>query len=281
MMTNWAWLAGLVDSEGSIILRYSRAKRGHKIYMIRRHLLKIKTTDPILVPAAAEQLGCSFQRTKSCATIVLSGPRLKHTLIKMHNYLYVKRRQADLCLEAISIKNGSNIPYTDEENSLWNNLYIKVKQLNRRGVTADCGSSVLDHVFDWSWLAGLIDGDGSICCSKFNSNNRKPYIKISLSNHYAIQYLCEKFESNVHKYQQTGNRRPSHTIRLMSTAILRYGQNIIPHLKLKRRQLELAYNIARIRQQSSNKMNPEVKAQLEEIARLNMQYKSKSIITDD
>jgi len=271
-MTNddWAYIAGVVDAEGSFQMNYQKAKRGKYDVTIRRVRARIKTTDKIIVPYIASLLDAKYSG-KSYYEITFYGNKLRFLIQGILPYLYVKRRQAKICLQAINIKDSDDFtPYTEDQKKEWDDLLLKLSDINKRGKEADIGERVSDHVFSLSWLAGLIDGDGTVTTGRFNSKNKKPYIKISLTDHFCVEYLAKILSLKVGSCRGVGNRRDTKQIRMMSRAILRWVPKLLPYIKFKHDRVSLALEIATIRSSDyGNQIDSRIPELLGWITRLN------------
>ncbi|MDP1712209.1 MAG: LAGLIDADG family homing endonuclease [Candidatus Nanopelagicaceae bacterium] len=238
-----AWLAGIIDSEGSISMTYRKTNiGGGKRAFKRCHWLNIKTLDDKIVPECRRLL----QLDPTNKPVRLIGEKLRSALVTVIPFLYVKRKQAEACLEAMSIKR-INAFYTEEEKRRWERLNQDVKTLNAVGKNAHTGYEINDHTFHWAWLAGLIDGDGSITISK-NAKQIKPRIKLTMTNHAVIDYLSRKLGVVVRFDKVRGNRRITKTMVMSSINMARLVPNFIHYLRLKNEQAKSALEIVQMRQ---------------------------------
>jgi hypothetical protein len=161
-----------------------------------------------------------------------------------------------LCFRAINIKTV-NEQYSYEEDQLWDSLFDEVRHLNKVGTGGGNGVFVNSHVFHWAWLAGLIDGDGSIFAARFG-RCQKIVCKLSLTNHYVIDYIGDKVGRQTRCDKVRGNRRVTKSIRFLSNDLINLLPKVIPFLVLKRSLAQLAYRIISLRMVASNRVNPEV-----------------------
>jgi len=253
------WIAGVIDAEGSIEMSTQRAKRMSYIVIIRRHRIRISTTDNIIIPKIAKLLNRNFADNNYRKTITINSNQCKKLLIKLLPYLYIKQPQAKLLLKAMSIKDGKNTPYTIKENNQWAYICDKVQKLNMRGKYAPIDNYQRNHTFSWPWLAGLIDGDGTITNSEFGPRNCctiKPIVKISLTNLKTIEYLSKQLNiKSLPSGGGKGNKRITRAIRLMSNNIYNIIPNILPFLTLKKERALLAFEIVRLRREIPNGQN--------------------------
>lgn len=257
--TDLQWLAGIVDSEGSIDLRYANAKRDGYQVQTRVARMRIKTCDLVIVPRVANWVGTNTSTKPqkntnhtSYTTTTICGGRLRALLPMLIPHLYTKQPQASLVLEALNIKAGQATIYSASEAERWDNLYHQVATFNKDGVFAEPDTCARSHRFSWPWLAGFVDGDGTITASKF-TRNYKPVLKISLAHLPTITYLAKQLgRGELSSGGGKGNKRPTRAIRLMSNDLLRVLPEIIPYLAIKKKQAELALEIVELRSRIPN-----------------------------
>lgn len=275
------WIAGIIDAEGSIGLYYKKKKINGYVVKSRSAKLTISTCDHIIIPEISRILNKKYfsekrNKNKMKYVISLTGNQVRCLLSSLVKFLYIKQPHALLCLKALYIKNSKNEFYTEAESNTWENYRKELKILNERGKNATIDDKKRLHIFTWPWLAGLIDGDGSVTLSEFGPRHKptiKPIIKISLAHLKTITYLCKKFNRTELKGGKTkGNRRLTKTIRFMSTDIYNLSPKIIPHLKLKKKLVELAYQIVSLRREVTNKTNPIVTELINEFKKSKLIY---------
>lgn len=264
------WAAGIIDAEGSfsISTKFITRKK-HKI-LIRDHRLRIDTTDDKIIPKVSKILGTNFSDNGYRKSITIRPKLARKILPNLIPLLHTKNKQAQIFYDAISIKNGKNTPYTKQESLKWDGLCQKLSQFNKRGKGAWIGEPIPNHEFNWDWFAGIVDGDGSITTAKFNNNHPKPFIKITMTNHHTIDHIASSLGKFSKLDKVKGNRRTTKTIRLMSNDIIEFVPKFVDCLVLKRKQAELAYQIAILRQKRKiNKPDQQIISMLKELRALN------------
>lgn len=143
--TEWAYLAGIVDGEGTItILRVSKRKGQTHILQPK---IDVTNTSKRLLDWLGEKVDMKVNgRTKPmtsgdltfkrqpavCYDIQIWGYRVYHVLLNIQPYLVIKREQAELVrafLESRTARSEAtyNPPYIQEELDIW----LKVRALNR------------------------------------------------------------------------------------------------------------------------------------------------------
>lgn len=250
----YQWMAGIVDSEGSFNLKYLKQKRNSKTIYSRQASLCIKTCDDHIVPTISKWTNKQFSDNDYSKCIRFVGGDLKKLIPKITKYLFTKQPHADLCFKSLLIKNGECTAYTNEQKNEWNNLYNKMKKINQRGIKADEDNLPRSSKFTWPWLAGFIDGDGTIVLSKHGSS--KIIVKISLAHPKTINYIGEVLDINpIVSSKQKGNKRKCTCIRMMPSNVLKYGNFILPYLVLKQHKMKLAIELSEIRNSMKNGEN--------------------------
>lgn len=251
------WLAGIIDSEGCFGIRLNKSKRSKS--GIRCCSLVIATTDSVIVPKVCDILGAHYtlknpsgaakSRSKS---IKIVGSQLRLILPQIISFLYTKQPHAKLVLEALNIKNGTNTPYTDDEAARWEDLRQKISILNGRGIDTIADNSIREHIFSWPWVAGLIDGDGSIHIETLKKNNStyyRPALSINMAHNNTISYLSIKLQlSQINSNRPHGNKRKTTRVRALYNNLSRILPDIIPYLILKKRKAEVALEICKLRE---------------------------------
>jgi flagellar hook-basal body complex protein FliE len=152
----------------------------------------------------------------------------------------------------MNIKNSDNTTYTPEESQAWDNICAKIKALNARGPKAQEDNYTRHHEFTWPWLAGFIDGDGSIYVSIRTGPNRRPNkrpcISINITNLPTIKYMSQIFGVNTHlSNKPTNNKRRTYAINLLTNKINEFAPYLLDHMVLKKQNLIYAYEIAKLR----------------------------------
>lgn len=143
--TEWAYLAGIVDGEGTItILKVS--KRKGQTHILQPKIDVTNTSERLLrwlgekvdmrvngrtKPLKSGEI--TFKRTPAvCYSIEIWGYRVYNVLMGIEPYLVIKREQARLVRTFLDSRRARseatyNPPYTQEEIDLW----LKVRALNR------------------------------------------------------------------------------------------------------------------------------------------------------
>jgi hypothetical protein len=142
----WIWLAGVIDTECSLGLykrpayERERVKRG----FVWAPVLRCASTTPSLLEqikricngGAINQQPFQSVVRKPQKQFRLSSNGLRRILPKVLPFLIVKRRQAELLLEALSLLHLGNNQWTGKpcNDERLEEIYQELRRLNKRGV---------------------------------------------------------------------------------------------------------------------------------------------------
>jgi hypothetical protein len=268
------WIAGIIDSEGSFNMTKNRSSRVCRC--------RICTTDDVIVPHICDLVGkrsrcrgASGMAKSNGLEIRFVGTECRQLLDAVFAHLYLKRPHAECVRTALNIKSGKSSPYTETENKLWTSCKSELNKLNAKGPQRLQYIGPTDHEFGWQWLAGLIDGDGSIHPAKFRRGKSiavKPCLSITLSNHSTIDYIAGNIGLPAYENKSRGNRSDCKKLRILTTALMRILPKLIPHLRLKRDLAVAALHISelksRTRGENSGPLIEEIQKELDQFVRL-------------
>lgn len=144
----YAYLAGLIDGDGSVYITRSIRKGNLKDQF--RLNVKVVTTDYNTVLFIKERFGGNVSKESILYSIRWGENNAKRTLNKISKFLILKQEQARL---ALSISQTSS--------SKTESYYLKMKELNHAVERVVENPKMKKRLF-WAYLAGLIDSDGSI-----------------------------------------------------------------------------------------------------------------------
>lgn len=238
-----AYVAGIIDSEGSFSLVKGYGKRDNHKVMVRQYVLSVRTTDKMIIPYLVKLLGKSSTGDNYQNTIKINSKRyLQYLIPQILPYLQTKYEQAINVLTAMNIKGSSTLIYTQDEIELWERFYQRNKAINARGQAKIEYGGNPNHKYHHAWFAGLLDGDGSFNSSVFTQSKKnrsaktyKMCLNIGLTHKYTIDYIGKihnKETKNVNDKRPT--RSKSYRIRFLSNDIIKILPDILPHLVLKK-----------------------------------------------
>jgi hypothetical protein len=226
-----AWLAGVIDGEGSILVAKIAPKKGHyRRGFYYRANLEIANSSPLFVRRVLKLIGkgnASLTKEKHPEwkdkwQYQGSSLILKELLPQILPYLVVKKKVAEKMLEYLEFVDANPIDGRmkvpegfDEKRDV---LYDEIKLLNERGPNSsrdDSTSTVppslmagrgrgkrATHIHTLSeteraWLAAIIDGEGTIMIAKRNDPKFRrgfyycPILEISNTNRALLDKVWE------------------------------------------------------------------------------------------
>ena len=142
----WAYLAGMIDGEGSItITEHRRADRPG--YMRRNLRVQIYGTDPRLMVWLQSHFGGRTYSTrehqenrKAQLSIVWAESQIEPILLGALPYLVIKAEQAEIALAYQSLKlpasAGRRKGHSEQALKTMENLWSRLRVLNKRGKSA-------------------------------------------------------------------------------------------------------------------------------------------------
>lgn len=93
---------------------------------------------------------------------------------------------------------------------------------------------------DCAYIAGLVDGEGSIYVMKHREKTFYAAISICMTHEGVLQWLAEKVGLSVSKIPRTNEGwRDQYGFRIHGKRAMRLCERMLPYLKVKRRQAEL------------------------------------------
>jgi len=128
-----AYLAGLIDGEGGIYI--SKFKRANPHGFVYELCLRITNTDPSIINLCNKYGGCwqgqeQTSRWKIVYRWLFGKDDIRFYVPQLLPYLVIKRKQAEIILEALKCCKGSGFPQDKEKLSF---LRKELDKFNRRG----------------------------------------------------------------------------------------------------------------------------------------------------
>ena len=102
---------------------------------------------------------------------------------------------------------------------------------------------------DWSYLAGLIDGDGTVSVYH-NKNSWTPTVKITNSDRATMDIISKMLKQKLYVYKKKSKARtlPLYTLQIFSLhRLIPFLKGITPFLKGKRKRAELLLELCQSR----------------------------------
>ena len=137
---------------------------------------------------------------------------------------------------------------------------------------------------DLAYVAGLIDGEGTICIHRNKVKNQKVYLQLRVditnTNEWLIQWLKFAFGGHTDVSRRDGkgkNWKPAWRWSLSSNRASTFLTLVLPYLRLKKPQAELAINFQKARGNRGHR-STEYELAVDEAQRIVMaQYNKKGV----
>jgi len=271
-----AWLAGVIDGEGSIYI--SKVKAGHSkrgfVYMA---YLSASNSNYDFVVKVREIIGRGYFGIKKEKRFDWkdgceykgSASVLRGILPQILPHLVIKKEVARRMLEFLEFVEVNSIDGLETSPPGYyeklDSLYWRVKELNQKGRDSPEVELVLAsfnpnkrrpgnrakncrkmNALERAWLAGVIDGEGSIFLSKVVDHDYRrgfyyrPELFVSNSNRMFLIRIAEIVgEGTVHRAKKGGNGAKTRWEYVASAGVLRAVlPQLLPYLIVKRQQAE-------------------------------------------
>jgi len=273
-----AWLAGIIDGEGSVYISKVKAERRKRGFVYMPYM-SVSNSNYELVAKVREVIGKGFVGTKKETRFDWkdgteykgSASVLRGILPQILPYLVIKKEIARRMLEFLKFVEANSTDGLEEADPGYyeklDSLYWRVKELNQRGKDPPKqdlelaalpfnpnkrrpGNRVRNcrHVdeVERAWLAGVIDGEGSVFLSKvFDRAYRRgfyyrPQFLVSNSNReFLIRIATIIGEGTVHRAKKGGDGQKTRWEYIASAGVLRVVlPQIVPHMIVKRERAE-------------------------------------------
>ena len=172
-----AYLAGLIDGDGSIFICQSNREKYAKQFILRA---KVVTIDYDSVRFIQERFGGNVSKDKTLYCIFWHCNNAKVLISKIEKYLILKKEQAKLALRIKETSSSSN-----------ENLFQEMRKLNLDKSRFLANPPMQQRLF-WAYLAGLIDSDGCISIKHYQSENKFLHLKVTQKNRYLLDVIKAK-----------------------------------------------------------------------------------------
>ena len=254
-----SWLAGLLDAEGCFgVYQYSNGTRCLRIAIGMTHLKTMQKVSKILNTKIELRKPSGRAKSQSYNCRIQGARKVSRWSNILAPLLFTKQEQCILLGEMASIimKHVTNPGYfyTPEDRIILDSNKARVVVLNAKGIEKS-SRQLIPHNFSLEWLAGVLDGDGSIFTSKCkrahtNKFYYRPVVKIGMNDKSTINYLSNWFgvDTKVNN-KKTKKKATNYSLRLLSTKILDFMPEISKHLITKQEQGKLIVEYANLKRQ--------------------------------
>jgi hypothetical protein len=256
----WPYMAGIMDSEGSINLSISKKSSGYEGFNL---MLQVTNKDRRLVDWIVFNFGGRFiveTKTNGFAGLgskifrwyVYGSENQEAFLLGIMPHLVIKKKQALVGLEFLRLGRGDN----DKRREMWE----RMKRLNQEPVL------VPEH-FQKSekraqYLAGYLDGDGSISGTYIRGHN----ISITSTDFVAIKWLMANYGGRFQSCQRDSRHKLIYKWFVSGSKNKeRLLLDVIPHLLIKRDRAKLLLEILRLRETDVNGQDKEKSLRISEL----------------
>lgn len=231
----WPYLAGLIDSEGSILI----GKTNDGFYS----KIKVVNTDKRLMQWLVQNFGNVFHKyedsrgdRKAIYTWQCYAHQQESLLLGVLPYLLIKKHQALTCLE---FRRTESLEEKEK-------LLSIMSDLNQRIVVKDTPFIVRRNKDDFKYAAGFMDGDG---CFSYSADNHGR-IQITSIDFIVIKWFLANFGGKFYAYEAHGNDSKHYRWFLNGRKNKeRFLLGVLPYLLLKKKQASAFLEIARLRGQ--------------------------------
>lgn len=224
MIKNIKYYAGIFDADGSFDVQFTKRKENQYYSQIRCTLYQVESRREVL-DNLAKAFDVPVRNSKCCLCVTLNCSKAIQFIQQVKNHLVIKKPVAEKVLEL------DKILCTKAETKELRKLIKSSREI----------SSTEKNFPSRKWMAGYIDGDGSLN-SYFNKKTGLVEFRLSIVSHKsqraAIDLILKCFGGRVHS---DGNCiRYALTLNYSTREKLRYFGK---HLLLKKDQFDFIINI--------------------------------------
>lgn len=235
-----AYLAGLIEAEGSFTIRPGNVRYAPRISIYNNHLRLLEWVKEKIGGCLTEAERGDF-RPPEHQLAFINHPHVKSVCELILPYMTLKRRQCEILIEACEVTPQIRRGLRDE-----------LMALNKKGVRLESyprTSSVQPQDFidpeQWAYLAGWIDGDGSVALQPQYFGETKylyPWIIVYSAKPEPLMHLNGIFGGNVKFREGRGGRiTPQGQLGFFDKKLVGFiARGVLPYMVDKKRQIEIA-----------------------------------------
>lgn len=224
MIKNIKYYAGIFDADGSFDVQFTKRKEDVYYSQVRCTLYQVESRREVL-DILAKEFDVPVKESKGCLAVTLNCSKAVKFIQQVKNHLVIKKPVAEKVLEL-----DKTFCTKDQTKELRNLIKCAREQ-----------SSTEKNFPSRKWMAGYVDGDGSIN-SYFNKSTGLTEFRLSIVSHKsqksAIDLILKCFGGRIHKDGDC--IRYALTLNYSSREKLSYFGK---HLLLKKRQYDFVINI--------------------------------------
>lgn len=257
-MNELAYIGAIIDGEGCLLIG-RRKRQNHLLY---QPVVTIASKDKSLIDFVHSYFSGPISLKKDIYSYwSLTGfDKIKNFLEQVLPYILIKRQQALLLLEYVKSREigyhkGKEVRgYTTDEVS----LYEQIKKLKK-----EYPVELLHYHFTqeekWHYLAGLIDGEGSVRIAKAVHQNKYgnkrlhlvPQISIANTDNRMMDFLVKEFGGFFHAKKREGKWRTIYQWHMQGLKE-DFFKNLNGKLILKQEQLKLILDFIQLRKRKEH-----------------------------
>lgn len=238
---DYAYIAGLLEAEGSFCIAKLKQKSRRRYRYATTISVGMKERPAI--DFLVKVFPTAINQTSQTYFIRYASLKTKEILNKIYKYLTFKRSQANILLQIIDYKEeygGTQKKMSNTYEEL-KNLLSKTRKIIE-SLETPCNYPIFSapQEITLSYLAGIIDGEGSFGIYSSDNGTVKASFSIWMTNLASIKLLSQVFGGNIQFYVRGTKTRPAFVVRLASNLINgdldKFLSSILPYLKLKKEQ---------------------------------------------
>lgn len=248
--SKYEYLAGFIDGDGSISI--VSEKQVTPYYCPK---VAVYNTDFRIVENLRKEFGGNIiikSPKKSGHKIPyewrLKGKSAFELLEKCHNFLVIKKSQANLCLALYDIRRHFSRKRCDRKILLsqFEKLKTECAKLNVRGTNKEIVASPVKDI-DFKYLAGIIESDGAIFITHIRSKYYRAIVSVSSGDAGLVSSIKKKYSGSTAKAEDA---RVGNNTNYRWTISGKNAENILkkifPYLQIKTKQARLLLKLLKL-----------------------------------
>jgi len=225
----YAYLAGLFDAEGTFVISV--------VGNATRCIVSLYNNDQILLKFAQKALGGNYHQVKrkkrksthsDSYVLEFSNKKIiKDICEKLSPYLVLKKKQNDLMLQAVKLKQGYKVNVAEIRGAMRKTIMAKNEKgqkVSEYKKNQDFPGMNFVTETDWAYLAGWVDGDGHI-------GAQGP--QVYCTKQFVMEHLFKKFGGALKFKQVNANWATAGTLCWPMLEAVQILDGILPYLVLK------------------------------------------------
>lgn len=265
----WAYLAGLIDADGSITIVNRTCKYKGIISQGYRIKIYVYNCNTKIISYLKNLLGGRFRsnninkthsKWRNCLEYSASDKKAVNIIASILPYLIIKKKQALIALQVNDIKNKYNIA-----NKIWHpelkiecdtkmaKLKTQINELNIRGTQKQFETIDITNIpYNINYLAGFCDADGSIMIVKSEAQPAIAKITFTNTDKNVINWIKYYLGGSLYIKNQKNNKwNTVYELTFTSRKAYNLSEQLYPYLKIKQQQAKLLIALGKMKKQFS------------------------------